>query len=474
MSKQWLAGLVGALAVVACGGGGGGTEPAAAPVSKAVTAQGTITGFGSVIVDGVRYETSRAEFEIDDVSGRSQDDLSVGQRITVQGRVDDNGNRSAERVRYEAELNGVVTAVDAAAGRFQALGQSVQVDESTVYRGLVDLSTLAVGEFVEVSGNRAADGSLLASFVKREAVESEVQLRGAVSGLDGSARRFNIGSQAVDYASAVLRPAALVLADNVYVEVEGALQSGLLVATKIKREDDFGEAASGSEVSLEGLIRELAEDRSSFRINGNLVRLGSSTVYTGGSAADLASGVKVEAEGQLLADGSLQARKLDIRLGAGRAKGRAEASISAIDSANRRFTVLGVAIEVGDSTVFRDSRDDNSRFGFAGLMVGDYVEVGFSTGANGLKATKVERDRASSQSLFKTAVDRFDAEAQTLVLGGVNVSASGAVYRAGGVVVSASQFYQQLAAGRVVKAKGSYADGRLNAREVELEGSEED
>ena len=47
-------------------------------------AQGPISTFGSVVVNGVRYDTSSATFTINGTPG-TQDDLSVGQVITISG-----------------------------------------------------------------------------------------------------------------------------------------------------------------------------------------------------------------------------------------------------------------------------------------------------------------------------------------------------------------------------------------------------
>ena len=76
-----------ALLTVACGGGGYG-GPNTAGIDRTGSpsfslAFGTISGFGSIIVNGVHYETSSSTFEIDDSPG-SQDDLSVGDVVLVQ------------------------------------------------------------------------------------------------------------------------------------------------------------------------------------------------------------------------------------------------------------------------------------------------------------------------------------------------------------------------------------------------------
>ena len=74
--------IVFALAV-GCGGGGGGgdssivnppPQPPVGGIGRTGIAQGPISTFGSVVVNGVRYDTSSATFTINGLSG-SQDDL---------------------------------------------------------------------------------------------------------------------------------------------------------------------------------------------------------------------------------------------------------------------------------------------------------------------------------------------------------------------------------------------------------------
>ena len=65
-----------------CGGGGGGgaapptTPPPVGGIGRTGIAVGPIATFGSVVVNGVRYETGGATFTINGVSG-SQSDLRV-------------------------------------------------------------------------------------------------------------------------------------------------------------------------------------------------------------------------------------------------------------------------------------------------------------------------------------------------------------------------------------------------------------
>jgi len=478
MNKTLLGALAASVVASACGGGGSTTSPT--PATTSVVSHGTITGFGSVIIDGVRYDTSRAAFSVDGASGRSQDDLSVGQRVTVRGSISDDGSRSAGEVEYEAELHGIVSSVDVAAGSFVALGQTIVTDASTIFSGIADLSGLAASDYVEVSGNRSADGSILATYVEKESARSELEVKGSVSALDTVQKTFSIGSQAVDYSTATV-PASFTLANGSFVEVKGALSGGVLVATRVSREDDLRSDDRGDLAEVEGVVRELASDSSSFLIGPTRVTVSASTIYEDGTAATLVDGVKLEAKGIVQADGSLAASKIEFKQRGGNGGGdddndgtfgrdaKVEATITAINSAARSFTVLGVSVAVADTTIYRDSRDRVRTFGFAQLTVGDFVELGLIETDGVLTASKVERDDSDSRVFVQAAVDSVNSATESLVIAGVAVDASNALYQFDDATVSAETFYAEVAVGAKVKAKGSYNGTTLVATEVELD-----
>jgi hypothetical protein len=86
-----------AASMIAACGGGGGSEPVAGIDRGGVTiAQGPISGFGSVILNGVRYSTSGATITVDDQPG-TESDLRVGQVVRVEGTVDAGGTTGTAR-----------------------------------------------------------------------------------------------------------------------------------------------------------------------------------------------------------------------------------------------------------------------------------------------------------------------------------------------------------------------------------------
>jgi len=107
--------------LVACGGGGGeqvaGIDARGNPTPVGVTSKGTISGFGSVIVNGVRYNTNSATFTIDGVSG-SQSDLSVGDVVVLQGTVNDDGTSpTATSVTFDDAVEGPISAINTTPSR---------------------------------------------------------------------------------------------------------------------------------------------------------------------------------------------------------------------------------------------------------------------------------------------------------------------------------------------------------------------
>src|SRR5512133_1609982 len=83
--------LASAMLLTACGGGGGATTAAdntSAPAAAAVYA-GPITGFGSVIVNGMRFSSVGATLQDDDGQDINLDQLKLGMTVRVSGTADD-------------------------------------------------------------------------------------------------------------------------------------------------------------------------------------------------------------------------------------------------------------------------------------------------------------------------------------------------------------------------------------------------
>lgn len=168
LSRHWRALVCWLLAVttallVACGGGDLTTAGGVGSGGTGL-AEGTVTGLGSVIVDGITYTETNAAVVADNESGQPGNaDLQLGQRVRlVYGQV--NGADTASRIEVLPQLKGPVTAVASAAGQLQVMGQTVQVQSTgtqsqTVLAGVASVSALAVGDVVEVHGSWQRDAA---------------------------------------------------------------------------------------------------------------------------------------------------------------------------------------------------------------------------------------------------------------------------------------------------------------------------
>ncbi len=159
--------------LAACGGGdGGGTSTTSGQTSFT---SGAISGFGSVIINGIRFDDSAATVSNDDDSTQSKDNLKLRTMAEIEGSsvsTDVSGARHGEasKIRFGSEIVGPVSSVGTA--NLIVLGQTVNVTATTVFdRTLTnELTSVQVnGVRVEVKGIPSADGtSLDATKVKFE------------------------------------------------------------------------------------------------------------------------------------------------------------------------------------------------------------------------------------------------------------------------------------------------------------------
>ncbi|MCG8668345.1 MAG: hypothetical protein MI867_02950, partial [Pseudomonadales bacterium] len=115
-----LAGLL----LVNCGGGSSGSSGGLqiGGIDRLGVSAGTVTGFGSIFVNGVEFDTDDADFDIDDDDiGSSQDDLDVGDTVIVTFDPDVAGNVALTVFSDEA-VEGPIDSIDLATGVLVVVG----------------------------------------------------------------------------------------------------------------------------------------------------------------------------------------------------------------------------------------------------------------------------------------------------------------------------------------------------------------
>jgi hypothetical protein len=469
---RWTLAAAAAAVTTACGGGGGGGDNPTAGIDRGgvTIAQGPISGFGSVIVNGVRYSTTSATVTLDDQPG-TESDLRVGQVVRIEGTVNADGvTGTARTIRFDDELEGPVQSIDLAASRFVVLGQPVRVGAGTSFDDSIvprSLDGLQVGQRVEVSGLVGADGVIAATRVERKAAAATVEVKGVVSLLDATARRFRIGLLTVDYASSSLSGFSTGQPTNGdLVEVQGTTSGAdLLLATRVEKRSASLSGSTSDSADLEGLVTRFVS-ATDFDVAGQRVTTTASTRYEGGTAVSLALDVNVEVEGGFDANGRVVATEIEFRR-----EGDVELAgqVESVNAAGGALVVLGTTIRTTSLTRFEDqSAADLERFGLADLRVGDYVEVRAYREGGGLVATLLERD--DLEAGVELAGVATDVAPPNLNVAGIAVTTDSATeYRDnnGGSITAATFF--AAAPGREVKVRGTLINNVVLAEQAELE-----
>jgi hypothetical protein len=376
-------------ALVACGGGGSsatGTSTAAAPASYAL---GAITGFGSVIVGGVRYDDSMASVSDEDGNTLPASALALGSMVQVDaGEVDHAaGTAVAHAFRLSNEIVGPVGTINSSNSTVDVLGQTVLVTSSTVFDSTITggLAGLMTGDVVEVHGIAGSTpGQFTATRIEPKTGATAYRLRGAVAALDTTAKSFSIGGALISYAGLNAADVPASLADGLTVRV--VLQTTQLgsawVATRLKTGKRESTAASDSHV--EGAITVFASS-SDFEINGLKVDASSATFPGGASGVVL--GAHVEVSGSIV-NGVLVATRVEVDVeqehGHGQRALELHGTMSNLDSMAMTFALRGVTVWYGGTVTYPNGT-------VADLASGKKVDVYgvLSTDRTRLEATRI-------------------------------------------------------------------------------------
>lgn len=453
------------------GGGTGGTG------MVAVKSRGTVSSIGSIWVNGVEYDTTGALITLAD--GSTQIDttgtaggtvLREGMVVTVSGA--HNGTTGqADSVSYSRTLVGPITALTTQTGTLSVvtsitvLGQTVVIDAISDFTRLDPVDAMAgwtpaVNDWVEVSGFGLVSGQLHASYVKQLLSHGELEMEGVVTAVD-------VGNFTINGATVVQPPPDYSLSPALigsYVAVKGIAGTAPvhIVASawpEIKNPELGGD--TDEEAEVEGVVG-AAPVAGEFVLAGQRVVVDANTQYNGGVAADVVSGVTVEAEGTLGVDGRLYAGEITFKDAV-----EIEAVIGTYDGGAQTFTLLGL----GGLVV---SVDDALTTIAAQLVPADGVPVKVRgrmiTGATAdVLATKIEAGDAAAAQL-QGKLESVAADRSSFTLLGVPVAVSGSlVFELNGSAVDAATFFDRVLPGQLIAVDGTYNGAAVEWSNVVLE-----
>jgi hypothetical protein len=368
--------LSGLLLVAACGGGGGDTASTSASTSGTAFTQGTITGFGSVIVNGVRFDDSSATVTDDSGTKQALSALRLGMRVEVDSGVVDSSTATARAhaVRFGGEVTGPVEAVDATAGTLTVLGQGVDVTSSTVFDDSLTggLAAVASGAVVEVHGvPDTGTGRIVATRIEAKTGVTLYKLRGVVSALDTTAKTLRIGGATISYAAVTTVPASLADGVTLRVTLATTAVAGVWQAQALGAKVATTTTAAAAHVR--GAITAYTS-ATAFSVDGIAVDASAATFPDGSSG--LALGVQVEVHGTL-SNGVLTATQVSLESrhqGDDDRKYRLHGAITAVDTTAKTFVLRGITVSYAGTVTYTGGTE-------AGLVVGAKVAVRGTVGA---------------------------------------------------------------------------------------------
>jgi len=479
-----LFGLMLATALAGCGGSGG-SDPASQPPPPSAIAKttvGQITGFGSIYVNGVEYDTAGASYIVDDASASGDSALAVGMVVNVQGSVNPDGRTgSAESVSYDDDIEGIVENLatdpsDMNIKTFTVMGVAIQADKNrTNFEGEDDpgfsFDTIMNGDNVEVSGEYSHD-VLLASYIeKQDADDDEFEAKGTVDEYNGS-DQFVLVLRNGSTLNVTLAAGAEIpdvgIVDDQYVEVEGTIPDPVnapdsILASKVELEDeDRIDGDDEDEVEIKGILAYNA-DSDSWSVKDVQLAFGDNTEYSPESLedgiADLsADGLYVEVEGQYV-DEVLQVREIEIEEDELEFKADVD-SITVTEPRDGSLTLSfgnatgTVDVRVTPDTMFLDD-DAMDHFDLNSIMVGDKVEVKARMGTDGI---------IYASSLHLEDDMGYEIEGPMNAINDVSIDVMGVVF-----TIDMDTFFENGTpmAGDFVEVEDDDADGIADSVEIE-------
>lgn len=445
---------------------------------------GPITGFGSIIQNGIRYDVSQTHFIRDGVVVANQSQYRVGEIVKINGAINADGvTGQATQVDYGSLLQGQITALGTDGKSIYVLNQLVRTDSLTVFHGIKLLTDLSLGNVVQISGARDAQGVIRANSLTLQqtsfiAGTSSQLIEGRITKADPLTHTLVVNGLNIDY-SHVVRNALPTVNQYVRVTSTQSLQNNTLIASNYTQAQEFVEFVQGEEAELEGLVTAFIS-ASRFAINGQLVVTTAATEFENSMPADIKLNALIEAEGRINTQGELVAEEVSVRQASTTQTRELEGKVAEINYNTQTFKLLSNTFLVDASTIIlHKAEDQETSLRFTDLHLNDHLEIKARQLDDGrLLALRIERDvedLTSPDTEIKGVVHSINRAQASLEILGVTVTSDASTeFEANSHEVTQAQFFAALVAGKsVVKAEGiSLTNNSLKADSLELEASD--
>lgn len=365
-----------ALQLSACGGDGlsnladGGIDGTGLGV-------GPISGFGSIFVNDIKYETENTQVIINGQTSNT-DQLKLGMYVSVEGAQDTQAKTgAAQRVDYRDTLRGQVNFISLEGQTIRILGQTVRITVDTYRYGFSDLNELKVGDTVRISSPALSTlgNNITANMIERlpNAEETSI-LTGTIANLDTTTQSFFIAGLQINFADID----SLTLQNGMTVEVQGeAIPRRPFRATQIN-EIQFNTLPENTTVNMVGNVTRF-ENFQDFAVQYRNVRLSANLARDVQNVLKL--GVRVRISGQTDSQGIVNISEIKVYESNGLSGTpndlllRASGNLYAVDLNKNIVSVSGVQARLSPRTTYRDISGTKPNYNARDLRTGDYITI---------------------------------------------------------------------------------------------------
>ncbi|MGH1486066.1 MAG: DUF5666 domain-containing protein [Cellvibrionaceae bacterium] len=465
-------------ALGACSGGGGSASNGGIGGTGAI-AKGEIDGFGSIFVNGIKYNTDSANIFIDDETSL-ESNLRLGMMVLVKGEINEDGlSGTADTVYYEDEITGPISSL-----MLNTDGNEILLDvlDVTIVANKVDtvfenvsFDTLSINDVIEVSGVPNSAGEIIASRIQK--IEnfisgtSEINIKGRVTNLLAST--FSLGSLTVDFSAADLSKVSnSTLTESMQVKVKGTLSGTTITADRIKEQNNPLNDANNEDikVSIESIITNYISI-SNFMLDGITVDASNASLEP--STLILADGIRIEAEGMII-DGILVASEIKAENGGI----KLHANVATVSPSENNITLQfasgdRITAIVDNRSRLVDGRGGQNTLSLSDISAGEFVEIKALLGdGDNIIIKKLNRYDESDDEIIQGPVENFTANSSITILGItylVDNTAGGTTFEdINDIEIDTNTFFSGLTTGVFIQIKDNeMADGTADKIEYE-------
>ena len=469
-----LAGLLGAC-------GSDGAPSVSASRSGSASASGTVTDFGSLFVNGKKFETENVEVRHDGVMERCTINpvttcgLKKGMTVTVNGSFSGD-QHTATSVQQMDAVEGLVQSVAVDGLSLVVMGQTVLVDNTTIIDNNIPeqniLNLVAGTDNVEVNGHTRLNGIIQATFLEKKLVGVTPEVRGFVSNHASGAATFRIGNLTVNYSGGDINDMPTPNGnswDGRFVEVKGTnfvSATTTLIATKVEPENQ-GIGQVIDEFEVEGFVTRAGIPTGNiidFTIGTTLVRTTANTEFRGGTVDEIVVGAKMSAEGRF--DGStLIAKHVKFHESV-----RLEGDIASIGTNSILIRGLsGITVTVNRQTEFKEIGSGTVN-DLGDLAVNDHVRVrGRVAGPDTVVATRIQLRSPDRDVDLQGPVQSIDRDVIVVLGASIDTGVINQFESVSGTSMNRAGFLAEVRVNSLVKVKGELNGTTVTWEEAELE-----